>query len=157
MRYCGLDPASNCGCVVVDEAGALVARLTSHPSPKLDMSVRLWQMQEDVGAFLRVYEPERVGYETLREYLAKDATVKTFGIQARFVGVVEAALAGYGRPIVQQAPPCVRGRGRNRVVTGLATGDVARAYLRRVWGTVADELTVHECDAAMIARKVAGV
>lgn len=157
MRCCGIDPASNCGCVVVDGAGKLVARMTSHPSPKLPMPERLWQMFDDVMNFLAAHQPDRNGYEMLREYLAKDATVKTFGIQARFVGVVEAALAAYGKPIYQQSPPCVRGRGRNRRVEGLATGDVARAYLRRVWGPVADELTEHECDAAMIARKVAGV
>jgi hypothetical protein len=157
VRYAGLDPASFCGCVIVDEAGKLVARMTSHPSPKLDMPSRLWQMQGEVEGFLNTFQPDRVGYETLREYLAKDATVRTFGIQARFVGVVEAAIAAYGRPVVEQAPPCVRGRGRNRIVTGLVTGDVARARLRLVWGAVADELTTHEVDAAIIARKVAGL
>jgi hypothetical protein len=88
--------------------------------------------------------------------MAKNATVATFGIQAQFVGAVRAAIGGYGVPVEEVNPPTVVGRGRNKRVVGLPTKNVARALLRKVWGAQADELTEHEVDAAMIARKVAG-
>ena len=150
MRLCGIDPASKTGLVVVDEKGRLVARATFNPSPTLSLDLRLDEMYGDVDLFLLEWRPDFVGIEVLRSYLARNATVKTFGIQAQFVGAVRAAIGRYGKPVYEQAPPCVRGK----TVTGLATGEVARAILRGAWGAIADDLTEHECDAAMIARKL---
>ena len=121
------------------------------------MDERLALTRHHVCVFLQTHRPGAVGVEVLREYLAKNATVKTFGIQAQFVGAARAAIGAYGVPVVEVKPPCVVGRGRNRRVVGLPTKEVARGILRRKWGAEADNLTEHEVDAAMIARKAAGL
>jgi Holliday junction resolvasome RuvABC endonuclease subunit len=154
-NFVGIDPAANTGLVAVDATGRFVARLTVSPPSGLALDVRLAITAGKVRDFLETYLPDRIGVEVLRKYLAKNATTASFGIQAQFVGAVRSAIGAYAAPVVEQQPPCVVGRGRNRRVVGLPTKQIARAMLRGAWGDMADQLTEHEVDAAMIARETA--
>jgi Holliday junction resolvasome RuvABC endonuclease subunit len=154
MRFVGVDPATNTGMVSVDETGGFVARRSVTCPPKSGMPHRLALTFGAVRQFLLEQEPRVVGVEILRTHLVANATVKTFGIQAQFVGTVMAAIGAHGAPVFEFKPPCVVGWGRNRRVVGLPTKEDARDELRRAWGKLADELTLDECDAGVIAREV---
>ena len=156
-RIIGIDPGANTGLVCIDGYGEFIERTTISPSSKeFDLNERLSLTHEEVESFLDRHRAAAIGFEGLRTYFADKGGVKTFGIQAQFVGAVRAAFARCAGDVVitEFAPPRVVGRGRNKRIVGLPTKGTARALLRNKWGKVADDLTEHEVDAAIIALEV---